>query len=105
MVEARERGALRSEAGIVAVRPSLTIHARRDHHQVALLRRERGVVESEAAHRLRREVLRDRVAPFEREALRDIDGPRVLHVEGDAELAGVQRVEHVAALEPVRVLR
>ena len=82
----------------------LALETGAQHHEVGSRRRERVVVHAEAAHRLRREVLRDRVGPLEREALGDLDGSRVLHVEGDAELADVQRVEHVAALEPVRVL-
>ena len=104
-VVAGERGALAAEAGVVLVRSGLAVEARADHDEVGLDRGQRVVVEAEAAHRARREVLGDRVGPLDDEPAHELDRLRVLQVEGDVALADVEAVEHRRALEPVRVLR
>ncbi len=63
-VVARERGALAAEPGVVLVRAGLAVQACADHHEVGLVLGERVVVEAEALHRARREVLGDRVRPL-----------------------------------------
>ena len=105
VVVARERGALTAEAGVVAVRSGLAVEARAHHHDVRTDFGERVVVEPEAAHRARCEVLRDRVGPLHDQAAYERDGIRLLQVERDVALADVEPVVHRRALEPVRVVR
>ncbi len=50
-------------------------------------RDQRLVVEAEAAHGLGREVLRHGVGPLDNEAAHELDGLRVLEIQGDVELA------------------
>ena len=104
-VVSRERGALAAEAGVVLVRSGLAVQARADHHEVGLDRGERVVVETEALHRTRREVLGDRVGPLDDEPPHELDRSGLLEVEREVALADVEAVVHRRALEPVRVAR
>ena len=103
-VVAPECGALTAESGIVAMRSGLAVQARAHHHHVGFQLDQRVVVEAEAAHRARREVLRDRVGPLHDESSDERDGVRMLEVERDVALADVQAVVHRRAFESVRVV-
>ena len=76
-VVARERRALAAEPGVVLVRPGLAVQARAHHHEVGPERDERVVVETEALHRARREVLGDRVGPLDDEPAHELDRVRL----------------------------
>ena len=86
------------------MRSGLAVQARAHHHQVGLQLDQRVVVEAEAAHRPRREVLRDRVGPLDDEPSHERDGVRMLEVERDVALADVEPVVHRRAFESVRVV-
>ena len=63
-VESGEGGALTTEPRVVAVRTGLAEQAGAQHHQVGLVSGQGVVVEAEALHRTRREVLGDGVGPL-----------------------------------------